>query len=169
MKEHALPEFLSGRPLWQAFALLYLVATARGQATYWLARVVAEQAEQRIGPDLSGSRLGTVQRWLQSESVDRGRRAVRRWGLLAVPFCYLTVGFQTMVLAAAGALQVAWLPFTVVQVPGALAWALIYTTIGWAAWEATMAALSGRPLALAAVASVVLVVIATRLSQRIRR
>lgn len=154
--------------MWQVFVLLYLVATLRGQATYWLARLAWEQADRRLGAAPDG-RLDGVRRWLQGDSVARGRQAVQRWGLLAVPFSYLTVGFQTLVLAAAGVLRVAWLPFTLVQAPGALAWALIYTTIGWAAWEATLAALAGRPLALAALASVVLVVLATRYRRRRRR
>lgn len=131
--------------MWQAFTALYLVATLRGQATYWLARLVTEQADLRIGrvdPDAGdgtsstdGGRLVAVRRWLEGASVARGRRAVRRWGLPAVPLCYLTVGFQTLVLAAAGVLRVRWIAFTLAQLPGALAWAAIYTTIGWAAWE----------------------------------
>jgi len=125
--------------VWQAFTALYLVATPRGQATYWLARLVTEQADRRIGRGHRrgiGGGLAAVRRWLEGESVARGRRAVRRWGLPAVPLCYLTVGFQTLVLAAAGVLRVRWIAFTLAQLPGALAWAAIYTTIGWAAWEA---------------------------------
>jgi membrane protein DedA with SNARE-associated domain len=132
-----LPGFLSDRPVWQAFTALYLVATLRGQATYWLARLVTEQADRRIGRR-HGGRLAAVRRWLEGESVARGRRAIRRWGLPAVPLCYLTVGFQTLVLAAAGVLRVRWVAFTLAQLPGALAWAAIYTTIGWAAWQALL-------------------------------
>lgn len=142
--------------------MLYVVATGRGQATYWLARVVTDQTVSRVEGRPVGDRWV---RWLHGAQVARGRAAVQRWGLAAVPLCYLTVGFQTMVLAAAGVLRLSWPAFTVAQVPGALAWALIYTTIGWAAWEVVLAALGGRPLALAAVLAVVVVVVATRLTR----
>ena len=61
---------------------------------------------------------------------------MNRWGLAAVPLCYLTVGVQTLVLAAAGVTRVRWWHFTIAQVPGVLAWATIYSTIGFAVWAA---------------------------------
>ncbi len=155
--------------MWLAFTVLYLVATGRGQLTYWLARVVGDRAAHRIAGDAVTGPRAALGRWLESDSVGRGRRAVERWGLVAIPVSYLTVGFQTLVLAGAGVLRIGWLRFTVAQAPGALVWALIYTTIGWAAWEAALAAIAGRPLALAAVAAAALVLVATRISRRAGR
>ncbi len=155
--------------MWLAFTVLLVVALARGQGTYWLARVSVGQTTRRLAPREETGRMAAVRRWLDGDSVTRGRGVVTRWGPVAIPFCYLTVGFQTVVLASAGALQMPWGRFTLAQVPGALAWALIYTTIGWAAWEAALAAAAGRPLALAAVFAVLLVVLATRLGRRPRR
>jgi len=164
-----LPDYLRDRPIGVVFAVLFVIATARGQGTYWLARVISTKALAHSEHRAPATRWAAFGRWLDGEGVGRGARSLQRWGVIVVPVSYLTVGFQTLVLAAAGVLRVPWLLFSVVQVPGALAWALIYSTIGWAAWEATLAALAGRPLALAGVIAVGVVVTATRLSRRAAR
>ncbi|WP_109471192.1 DedA family protein [Ornithinimicrobium cavernae] len=143
-------------PFWIALGVLTLGAMARGQATYWIARVVTEQALARTHP-VEGWRAG-VHDWLQGEGPQRGREAIEKWGLVMIPLCYLTIGFQTLVIAAAGMLRIRWLLFTLVQVPGALAWGLIYATIGFAVWGAALAAIAGSPLALAGVVAILLVV-----------
>lgn len=148
-----LPDFLSGWPFWVLFVALYLGATVRGQATYWAGRVVTEQALRRTHPT-SGWRLA-VHQWLRGGGADRGIEAIRRWGLVVVPLSYLTVGFQTMVLAGAGVLRIAWPRFSLAQVPGALAWATIYSTIGWTVWEAALAAAAGSPVGIAVLLAVV--------------
>lgn len=152
-------DWLTQAPFWIALTSLFLIAMARGQATYWAARVVTEQTLAHTHP-VDGWRA-SVHQWLQGEGTARGRRALQRWGLVMVPLCYLTVGFQTLVLAAAGMLRIRWPIFTLVQAPGALAWALLYATIGFAIWEATLAALAGSPLALAGLAGILLVVTVT--------
>jgi membrane protein DedA with SNARE-associated domain len=158
--------FWEGQGFVVAFLFLTLIAMARGQATYWVARVVTEQTLRRTAPT-EGWRAG-VHAWLRGEGVARGRASLQRWGLVMVPVCYLTVGFQTLVLAAAGMIRIPWLPFTLAQLPGAVAWGLIYSTIGFAVWGAALAALAGRPLAVAAVTAVVVVVVTT-LALRRRR
>lgn len=149
-------DWLTERPFWIALTGLFLIGMARGQGTYWIARVVTEQALRRTHP-VQGWRA-SVHRWLQGEGTARGRRAIERWGLLMIPLCYLTIGFQSLVLAAAGLLRVGWLRFTLAQIPGALAWALIYATIGFAVWEAALAAIAGSPLALAGLIGIIIVV-----------
>jgi membrane protein DedA with SNARE-associated domain len=154
------------QPFWIALLGLYAIATARGQATYWVARFATEQTLRRVHP-ATGWQAG-VHAWLQGEGLARGRRSIERWGLVVVPLSYLTVGFQTLVLAAAGVLRIGWLRFSLAQAPGALAWGLIYATIGFAVWEATLAAAAGSPLALAGLTALVLVVVATLVSRRVR-
>lgn len=159
-----LPEFLRDHPLWLVFTGLTVLAMARGQATYWVARVVTDQALGLAGrgDDVPmGRRRAALAAWLRGRDVSRGAHALRTWGLVAIPLGYLTVGFQTLVLAAAGVLRVPWGRFTLVQLPGALAWAAIYSTIGWAVWEATLAAVTGHPAGLIGLGSLLAVVVAT--------
>lgn len=148
-------------PIGIALAFLFCVAMIRGQATYWLARIATEQTLRRTRP--TEGWLARVHRWLASDAVDRGRGAVQRWGLPAVTLCYLTVGLQTVVLASAGVLRMRWLRFTLAQSVGAVAWAVIYSTVGFAAWVAVFEAplLSGVGTAII-VAAVVLVVVRRR-------
>jgi membrane protein DedA with SNARE-associated domain len=160
----AVPDFLADRPFWLAFAVLYLAATARGQATYWIARVVTEQALHRVHPT-GGWRL-RAHRALEGEGTRRGVDALRRWGLVAVPVAYLTVGLQTMVLAGAGVLRIGWARFSLAQLPGALAWAAIYSTIGFAVWGAALAAAAGSPWGIAGTVAVVLAVVAVVVLRR---
>lgn len=121
-------------PFVAAFVFLFGVAMMRGQATYWLARVITQEALSRTRP-VAGWKL-KVHHWLNDGATDQGRVILNRWGLAAVALCYLTVGVQTIVLATAGVIRLAWPKFTLAQIPGALAWATIYSTIGFAVWAA---------------------------------
>lgn len=162
-----MPEFLQGFPFWLAFVLLFLGAMARGQGVYWIGRVATEQTLKRSHPP-EGWRRRTHD-WLAGGGADAGVAAIRRWGLIAVPIAYLTVGFQSMVQAAAGVLRIEPWKYTLAQIPGALAWASIYATIGFAAWEAVLAAAAGSPLGLAAILAVALVAVMTVVLTRRRR
>ncbi|MBW8173861.1 hypothetical protein K0651_12460 [Ornithinimicrobium sp. Arc0846-15] len=150
-----------------AFGVLFMVAILRGQATYWIARSITEQALRHTAPP-EGWRAD-VHAWLQGEGLSRGRALIQRWGLVAVPLCYLTVGFQTLVLAAAGVMRLRWAWFTLVQVPGSIAWATIYTTIGFAVWRAGLAAAAGSPWGIAVVLVIVVVLIATGVTHRVKK
>ncbi|WP_151526348.1 DedA family protein [Serinicoccus kebangsaanensis] len=153
---------LDSYPFAAAFLFLFGVAMLRGQATYGIARLVTEQTLRHTRPDSGWA--ASVHRWLAGEAVGRGRAAVQRWGMVAVAACYLTVGFQTLVLAGAGAIRMPWARFSLAQVPGALAWATIYATIGFAVWMALIgAAVSGHPLL---VLLVLLVLVAAVLGAR---
>lgn len=160
-----LPDFLSGWPFWVVFVFLWFGATIRGQATYWAGRVVTEQALRRTRP-AAGWKL-RIHQWLEGGGADRGINAIRRWGLVVVPFSYLTVGFQTMVLAGAGVLRITWPKFSLAQLPGALAWATIYSTIGWAVWEAAFAAAAGSPVGIAVVLAIVAVIVVVVVHRRL--
>lgn len=154
-----MPDFLSELPFWVAFVALFLGAMARGQIVYWIGRVTTEQTLRRTHPE-GGWQL-RMHRWLQAGGAEPGVRALRRWGLGMVPLSYLTIGFQSMVQAGAGILRIEHWKYSLAQIPGALAWATIYATIGFTAWEAVMAAAAGSPLGLAAIVAVLVVVVAT--------
>lgn len=146
---------LDAYPFAAALAFLFAVALLRGQVTYAIARLVTEQAIRHTRP--TSGWPAAVHRWLNGEAVGRGRAVVERWGMVAVAACYLTVGFQTIVLAGAGAIRMRWARFTLAQLPGALAWALIYATVGFAVWSAVIgAAVTGNPVLTVLVCLVVL-------------
>ncbi|MGB5953703.1 MAG: hypothetical protein WBG57_14455 [Ornithinimicrobium sp.] len=164
--DRAMLEGWAGQSFWLAFTALFLIALARGQLTYWIARRVVEGTLARTHPT-HGWRH-SVHTWLQGEGLARGRRSIQRWGLIVVPLSYLTVGFQTLALAAAGVMRLRWLWFSVAQLPGAAAWALIYSTIGFAVWQAGVAAAAGSPLALGGLVAIAMVYAATLVSRRLR-
>ncbi|MGO1523654.1 MAG: DedA family protein [Nesterenkonia sp.] len=153
--------FLSDFPVLAAWALLFVVGLLRGQGTYWIG-YGASGAATHIG-DRGPGRWAKVQAWLNSDRTRASRTVVQRVGIIAVPLCYLTVGLQTAVLAAAGLVRIPWLKFTLAQLPGAAAWAAIYSTVGFAGWTAAVAAFTGTGwgwalLTIAVAAGVLLVV-----------
>src|SRR5690625_3078806 len=149
--------FLSEGPFWAVFIVLFIGAMLRGQLLYWIGRIPTEQALKRTAPT-SGWRY-RAHRWLSDGGADAGVRSIQRWGLPIVSLCYLTVGFQSLVQAAAGMLRTPLLWYVLAQIPGALAWAFIYSTIGFAMWAALAAAAAGSPWGIAAIAAVVLTVV----------
>lgn len=149
------------------FVFLFAGAMARGQVIYWLARVVTDRV-MATGEPGSGWRR-RVHHWLHSEGVAHGRRSLARWGWPLVPFAYLTVGFQSMVMAAAGMVRMRVLTFTLAQIPGSLAWAVIYSTVGFAFWGATFAAIQGNPQWLLLLVALLVVVVAVVVLRRRRR
>jgi membrane protein DedA with SNARE-associated domain len=63
---------------------------------------------------------------------------VERWGFVAIPVSFLTVGFQTLVNAAAGFMRMRWVLYTLAMIPGCVAWAAVYSVVGFslvAAWR----------------------------------
>ena len=149
---------------WIALAGLFAIAMLRGQGTYWLARLVAH-GSTRVTENSRPWRL-RVAAWLDGPRVAVGRRLLGRWGLPLITICYLTLGLQTIILASAGLLRVGWVRFTLAQLPGAIAWAWIYSTIGIAAFEALLGAAISSPLGIAVIAAVAVVVIATIVVRR---
>lgn len=155
----------SGFGVW---AFFFVVVVLRAQATYWVARVVTQQALDHTAPP-SGWRLA-VHRWLSGDSAARGLELVRRWGLVAVPVSFLTVGAQTVVNAAAGVVRIPAGRYTLAMLPGCAAWAVVWTTIGLTAFYAALGAGLGSTWGIvAAVAAVLLVAALVGLLRRRRR
>lgn len=160
-------EAFSGFPIGITFILFFLGAMVRGQATYWLGRIITEQSLKRTSPT-SGWRK-SVHDWLQGDSVGRGAGFIRKFGVAAVPFAYLTVGLQTLIIAAAGVMRISIVAFTIAQVPGALAWATIYTTVGFAVWGAVLGTIQGNPVLAALLVAMVCALVALIVRRRRRR
>ena len=126
------------------------------------------QNPSRIGRNRSSAKKTTTQT-ASVGSASRAERWLDRFGWPLVPLAYLTVGVQSAVMAAAGILRMRWALFTVAQVPGAVAWALIYTTIGFAAWEALIGQAVGSWLGWLVLALAVLIGGSWLVTRRLRR
>lgn len=139
-----------------AILLFFGIAVLRSSLVYALGRLASA----------GGRRLDRVRRSFDSPAFRRAERFVNRWGVLAVPFCFLTIGFQTAVITTTGLTRMPltrWVPAILL---GAAMWGVVYGTVGMAvvwAWLRT-------PWLLAAVAAVVaLVFTAVRIVPRVRR
>lgn len=150
-------------PLAVAVAGLFVIVMARSHATYWAGRGVVRGAqvvhEHEGAPGWWHASVMRLESWTDTRSAQRGLDLVRRWGAIGVTLAYLTVGVQTAVFAAAGLIKMPYLRFVVASIPGALAWALIWATIGFAALWAAIALFTRSPWALAGALVVVAVVI----------
>lgn len=150
--EVSVPSWLEGTPFAVTVGVLFAIVLLRAQGTYWLGRLAA---------------AGTLRsRWADRVTGPRTTATIsrlHRWGWPLITFSFLTVGMQTVVNAAAGLTRMAWPRYTAAMVPGCLAWAVVYATVGFAALEAALALAARSPWALAAVlllvAAVVTVVI----------
>lgn len=163
----AIGRFMTDGPFLAVYLFLFAGAFVRGQATYGVGRWATSLALRHVRPKRRWQQRAVD--WLNSEDVLRGTASIHRWGLPVIPFSFLTVGFQTMVNAGAGMLRLPWLTYTLAMIPGALAWALIYSTIGFAVWGAAIEAAAGSPWALAGIVSIVLVAVLTFVVLRRRR
>lgn len=122
-----MPSWLEGKSFALTFAVLFGIVLLRAQATYWAGRgVTAGAGRTRLGRHLDGPQMA------------RATALLGRWGLPLVTVSFVTVGFQTVVNAAAGVMRVKWVRYTAAMVPGCVLWALIYATAGLAAFTAWM-------------------------------
>lgn len=155
----------SGPTVW---AIFFVVVFLRAQATYWLARWVTQQALDHTAP--TGGPAHRLHAWLEGGSARRGIDSLRRWGALAVPLSFLTVGAQTVINAGAGVIRMPAWRYTLVMIPGCAAWALVWTTVGMSAFYAAIGTgLSTGWGVVAAVAVVLVVGLAAGMLRRGRR
>ncbi len=135
------PSFVSDGPWLGLFLFLLVVVFVRAQGTYWLGRWVRGRADAAA----QGSPEAFRSRWVRRFSGPRMARAgafLDRWGFIGIPVSFLTIGFQTMVNAAAGYSRMRWDLYTLAMVPGCVAWAIVYAGLGitiYSAFAATPA------------------------------
>lgn len=103
-----------------AVAVLFLIALARGNATYWLGR--AAQA---------GAGRTRARRLLTSSGFARARRLINGWGPPIVAASFLTVGFQTLLNLAAGVTRMPLRRYVPAVALGSLLWGFLYGTVGF--------------------------------------
>jgi membrane protein DedA with SNARE-associated domain len=155
-------EWFSGAPFLIAFAALFGIVFARAQLTYWAARgLVAGAGRTRLADKLDDPKTLRI------------TAALNRWGPPLITLSFLTVGIQTAVNAAAGLTRMSWLRYTAWMVPGCLAWAAIYATVGLAAAQAWIALAARWPwaqwIALAVVIAAIALGIVLRRRSLVRR
>lgn len=139
-----MPSWLDGKPFVITFSVLFAIVLVRAQATYWLGRgITAGVLHTPLATRISGPR------------TTRAIESLNRWGPPLVTVSFLTIGFQTVVNAAAGLIRMPWVRYTIAMLIGCVAWAAIYATVGIAAVEAGLALAAHSPWALAAAAAVI--------------
>lgn len=158
----------SGYPFWAAWIFLFFGAMLRGQGTYWIGRGAAAGVAKRV--ERVPNWWSRLRERVAGSATDRGRAVLQRLGVLAIPLAYLTVGLQTAIILSAGLMRMSVGIFTLAQLPGAAAWATIYSTIGFAAWTSAARALTGDwwPL-LALLTLIVIVVVIYRVRGRAKK
>jgi membrane protein DedA with SNARE-associated domain len=177
---------MAGWPFWAVVAGLFVVVMARSHLFYWLGRGVLGGARRIVRtPDAGATHAPAaepaggdaghepaprganrrVERLLGLPPARRGLALVHRWGPLAVTAAYLTVGLQTAVFVASGLVRMPYARFVVASVPGSVAWAFVWGTVGLGAVWAAVRLAAASPWALAGVlvlAAAVVVVVARR-------
>lgn len=137
------PSAVTDGPWWWLFCFLLVLVFFRAQATYWLGRwvrhglAIPADAEAGSVPQPSSRRARIAARF-SGPTWDRAERFLDRWGFIGVPLSFLTIGFQTMVNAAAGFGRMRWDLYTVAMIPGCAMWALVYSAAGFSlvsAWK----------------------------------
>ena len=147
-------EWFDALPIEVALAFIWVVGIVRTSIVYALGALAAE----------GGARLDRIRKAMDSPLYRKARRLINRWGVIAVPLCFLTVGLQTAVIITTGFTKMPlrrWVPAMLV---GTFMWACIYTTIGFAILAALGLEPWMFPLALAIVITVLVIV--TQLRER---
>ena len=125
---------------------------------FWAVAIVRTSAVYALGRGAAGGvrRFEEIRRLTGTALYRRAEALVHRWGVLAVPACFLTVGLQTAVILVTAVTRMPlrrWVPAMLV---GTLAWGVIYGTVGmavvWAWLERPWIAAPALVVALLAVA-----------------
>ncbi|MDM8075475.1 VTT domain-containing protein [Actinomyces viscosus] len=133
------------------FLFFWCLAMMRSHTMYWIGR---------------GITAGTARsRWvslLESPVYARAQAWSARWGVLAVPVSFLTVGIQSVIQLSAGVARMPLRHYVAATAAGAIAWAAVYTTIGMAILTAWLTGPTGRLICLLMLTALVLVVVIRR-------
>src|SRR5689334_3029615 len=100
---------LAAQPFWLAFLALFASATVRSNGTYWLGRGAMAGWRRHRGST--------------GELTGRAQSLLRRLGPFAVTLSYLTVGLQTAIHLAAGAMRMPLRHYLPAAVVGSVIWA----------------------------------------------
>ncbi|GAB3686973.1 DedA family protein [Nocardiopsis oceani] len=109
--------FLEGQPFWVIYFTLLVVILLRAPATYWIGRglgagVARSRVGQRLGPKL-----------------DAAKQRIDRFGAPVVTLSFFTVGMQTAINFAAGAVRMRFPVYFAAVFVGGLAWAGLWGVV----------------------------------------
>ncbi len=110
-------------PTLPLFSFLLVLVMLRAGATYALGRGIRGLVDRRT-------------QMTHRPSVIRAERLIERYGAGVVVLCFLTIGVQTAVNAAAGSLRMPMRRYLPALFVGGLIWATVYVSVGLAAIEA---------------------------------
>lgn len=157
-------DFLTSGPALGYYLFLFMVVALRSTAMYGVGRYGHYLAMKARKPT-DGFRL-RIWNWVHAESTVNGMELLRRRGWIAIPLCFLTVGVQSVITVSAGAIGMSIPAWIATAFAGWLAWAAIYSTIGFAMWGTAVSAAAGSPVGIAvivtAVAALVVYVVLVR-------
>lgn len=151
-------EWFDALPIEVALAFMWVVGIVRTSIVYALGALAAE----------GGARLDRIRKAMDSPLYRKARRLINRWGVIAVPLCFLTVGLQTAVIITTGFTKMPLRRWVPAMLLGTFIWACIYTTIGFAILAALGLEPWMFPLAFAIVITVMVIVAQLR-ERRINR
>ncbi len=114
-------DFWKGWPYPVAVAALFVVVMLRAGATYAIGRAAQE-----------GIRRSRLSRIMSKPRFGRMQQVVARWGAPVVTASFLTVGIQTLVNLAAGVMRMPLRRYIPALIVGAILWAFLYATVGFA-------------------------------------
>ncbi|OYO25315.1 hypothetical protein CGZ93_02430 [Enemella dayhoffiae] len=143
-------EWVRQLPLAESIAVLFVIVMLRANATYWIGRGAAAGVIR-----LTRNRAPSPRR---ARARQRAEALIARWGVLAVPFSFLTIGIQTAVNAAAGALRMPLRRYLPAVIVGSVIWACLYATAGLAVISAAIGLALHSPLLIGALLVAALVV-----------
>ncbi|MFT3861310.1 DedA family protein [Micropruina sp.] len=114
-----------GAPFPVAVSALFCIVLLRSNATYWVGRLVA-----------NGAHRTRAAQWMDSPRYRQAVQKINRWGAPAVSASFLTVGVQTVINLAAGAVRMPLTRYIPATIVGSIAWAFLYGTVGFVGFEA---------------------------------
>ena len=134
------------------FLFFWCLAMMRSHTMYWIGRgITAGTARSRWASLIDSPMYARAQSWSA------------RWGVLAVPMSFLTVGLQSVIQLSTGVARMPLRRYAAATAVGAVAWAAVYTTIGMAILTAWLTGPVGRVvIVLAAAALTVFLVVRHR-------
>ena len=117
--------FAADTPWFSMAGTLFVIVMLRANGTYWLGRLASR-----------GARATRARHIMESPGYARAEERLNRWGAPLVTVSFFTIGVQTLVNLAAGAIRMPLRRYLPAMTIGCVCWALIYTTIGFVGLEA---------------------------------